>query len=119
MTDELERRFAEAQRDVMDEFKLRMLKVVHDSLSDFYCGVSVHAVTDAHTNFREALRDEMGDSFCSEISSENGHYSWAHSIRMKILETHPEALKNKIIEDLQEKIKSLEGQLDQALSRRY
>lgn len=115
----IEDQFSKAQLDLLDLFKDRMKKVADSVLSDFYCDVLNYATTDAHTNYHNFLRDEFKESFIKEIATEYAHYSWAHSIRIKLLEEYPEVLRNKIIDDLQGRIKSLEEHIEQLRNRNY
>jgi hypothetical protein len=106
-----EMNFNEAQQQLMNKFKKQLSSISEDVLSDFYSNVTPYAETDAHINFKNALRDEIYNDLVKEISSENGMYSWAHTIRMSLLKNHKEELSTKIIEDLQEKISNLEHKL--------
>lgn len=108
----LEEKFSKAQQELIDAFKVKIERAAKDAISDLYADVSSYAVSDAHLNFHNYLRDEFRESLKHEISQEFGHYSWAHSIRMELLKQHPETLRNKIIDDLQDRIKSLEGHIE-------
>jgi hypothetical protein len=46
-------------------------------------------------------------------------YSWAHTIRMALLKNHKEELQNKIIEDLQEKVKESDRRYFEICKRQY
>lgn len=115
---EVEAKFLKAQQEIVDDFRAKLLNVCESVMSVFYCDLTPYAIGDAHINFKNALRDELKESLTKEIASEYGHYSWAHSIRMSLLNQHKDVLQNKIIEDLQEKIKSLEERWDEMLKRR-
>jgi hypothetical protein len=116
---EREEYFARAQADLIERFKVKLKSAADDVLSSMYTDVVNYAATDAHTNYHNFLRDEMRQSLIQEISSEYGHYSWAHGIRMELLNKHPEVLRNKIISDLQEQVKSLKEHVMQLQERRY
>lgn len=115
---ELEQRFGEAQQAAVDTFKNHLKKAFDESMSVFYTDVVNYAATDAHTNYHNYLRDEFRNSFIKEITTQYGHYSWAHSIRMEILAKHRDVLQNKIISDLEEKIESLKNEINQIYERR-
>lgn len=115
----LEEKFGQAQQALIDKFKLLMNDAADKVISDFYTDVAQYASTDAHTNYHNYLRDEFKASLIEEITTKYGLYSWAHSIRMIILEKHRDTLTNKIIEDLQQRIKSLESHVEQLQSRRF
>lgn len=113
MSDEIVSKFEQDQQRLVDAFKSRMKDAAETVLSDLYTDVLNYADTDAHTNYRNYLRDKFRESFRKEICEDYSHYSWAHDIRMLIYNEHKEQLQNKIIEDLQDRIKSLEEHLDQ------
>lgn len=113
MSEILETKFEQAQQDLIDAFKVKMEKAASAVLSDLYTDVSNYACSDAHQNYHNYLRDEFRESLKKEITQEFSHYSWAHSIRMELLEKHPEILSNKIIQDLRDRIKWLEEHIDQ------
>lgn len=113
MSEDIISKFEQEQQRLFDSFKIKMKQVCENTLSDLYTDVVNYADTDAHINYHNFLRDEFRQSFVEEITSKNGHYSWAHDIRMKILEQHKDVLQNKIITDLQDRIKSLEEQIEQ------
>lgn len=116
MNEEIEQAFAKSQQEQIDRFKVKMKSACEEVLSDLYCGIlSEYGVTDAHVNFKNALWDEVRDEFKKEIYSEYGQYSRAHSLRMDLLKNHKEEISNKIIEDLQDRIKSLEEHCDQLM----
>jgi hypothetical protein len=117
MSNELETKFETAQQELVDQFKASLTKAAEAVISDLYTDLSNFATTDAHINYHNYLRDEFRESLRKEIAEENGHYSWAHSIRMELLEKYPEVLRNSIISDLQGKIDSLQETLEQL--RRY
>jgi enamine deaminase RidA (YjgF/YER057c/UK114 family) len=120
MNIDTEEKFAKAQQEQIAIFKVKMKSACEDVLSTMYCDIfSEYGVTDAHVNFKNALWDEVIEDFKKEIVSEYGHYSRAHSLRMELLKNHKEDLQNKIIQDLQEKISSLERNIEQLLSRRF
>lgn len=100
--------FEEQQQELIDVFKEKMKKACEDVIGDFYSDVTPYAEHDATINFKNELRKEIYDEIVKEIKSEHSHYSWAHSIRMALLKQHKEELQNKIIKDLQEKLKSSE-----------
>lgn len=97
--------FEEQQQELVNNFKDRLKKEADDILSKFYTDVTPYAETDATIKFTNKLRDEIYNEIVHEIKSKHTHYSWAHSIRMALLNQHKEELQNKIIEDLQEKVK--------------
>lgn len=117
--DSLEEKFGHAQQELIDKFKLRLKDAADAAISDLYTDVAPFAATDAHTNYHNYLRDEIRASLIEEVTTKYGHYSWAHSIRMTILEVHSDVLRNKIIEDLQQRIQSLEEHIQQLQSRRF
>lgn len=110
--------FAKAQQELVDNFKLKLEDAAKVTLSKLYTDVTNFAATDAHTNYHNFLRDEFRDSLKKEISSEHGHYSWAHGIRMELLNQHADVLRTTIITDLQGRIKSLEEHVRQLQERR-
>ena len=115
--EELEKKFAEAQAGLVESFKHRLRSAHEEVLGNLYTDVVNYAAEDAHVNYHNYLRDEFRASLIEEVTSKYGQWSWAHSCRMKILEKHKDVLQNKIIEDLQEQVKSLENQIEQL--RRY
>lgn len=100
--------FEQQQQELVDSFKLKLKSVADDVISNFYTDVTPYAETDATINFTNKIRDEIYNEIVNEIKSSYGHYSWAHSIRMSLLKNHKDELQNKIIEDLQEKVKTAE-----------
>lgn len=100
--------FAEQQQELCDGFRKQLESVAENVFSKFYTDVTPYAETDATINFENKLRDEIYQEIVNEIKSKHSHYSWAHSIRMALLKQHKEELQNKIIEDLQEKVKTAE-----------
>lgn len=108
----LEAEFAKAQVELMDSFKNKLHTAAKDVLGTMYADIANYATTDAHMNYHNFLRDEFRDSLLKEIAYEGGHYSWAHSIRMTLLEKHVAVLQCKIISDLESKVKSLEQQIE-------
>lgn len=115
----VEEKFEKAQQELVDKFKSRLKSVCEDVLHDIYTDVSNYATTDAHINYHNYLKDEFRASLLKEISSEHGQWSWAHSIRMELLEKHKDILQTKIISDLQERVKTLEEMNQQLHDRRY
>jgi len=113
MTEDIEQKFNEAQAELIEKFKAKLKYAAEDVLSTIYTDVANHASTDAHTNYHNYLRDHFKESLIREITEEYTHYSWAHGIRIELLEKYPEKLKCKIIEDLQEKVKSLNEHIEQ------
>lgn len=110
--------FEEQQQELVDIFKEKMKNVCEDVIGDFYSDVTPYAEHDATINFKNELRKEIYAEIVKEIKSEYSHYSWAHSIRMALLKQHKEELQNKIIEDLQEKLKAAEQRYFE-LCKRY
>lgn len=108
--------FEKSQQDLIETFKEKLQEVAKDVINDFYSNVTPYAETDAHINFVQALRADIYNELVNEIKSQHTHYSWASSIRMALLRDHKE-LQNKIIEDLQGKIKTLEAHLESAQRR--
>lgn len=117
MTYETEEKYGAAKAELIEKFKSQMKLAAESVLSDLYTDVSLHAAGDDFQNYRNVLQSELSKSFTEEISDKFGHYSWAHGIRMKLMEAYPEKIQNKIIEDLQGRIKSLEEHIEQM--RRY
>ena len=113
MTEDIENKFASEQNLLLEGFKSKMKRVCEDVLGTVYTDVSTYAVTDAHINFKNALWDEVYADFKKEIASEYGHYSRAHTLRMDLLRNHKEELSNKIIEDLQANVASLNEHIEQ------
>lgn len=113
MSEEIITAFEKDQADLIDRFKDRMKDACEDVLATLYCDVLNYADTDANTNYRNYLRNKFRESFRKEIAEDYNHYSWAHDIRMLIYNEHKEQLQNKIIEDLQDRIKSLEDHIEQ------
>lgn len=111
--DDYAKRFAEAQQQLLDSFKEKLKTVADVVLSDVYTDVSNFAAGDAYTNYHNLLRDEAREEFRAEIVGKYGQYSWAHGLRMLLLEHHKAEISNKIIEDLQETIVSLKSQIEQ------
>lgn len=109
--------FEVQQQELVDAFRLRLQKEAEDIFSKFYCNVTPYAETDATINFTNKLRDEIYSEIVNEIASKYGPYSWGHSIRMALLKQHKEELQNKIIEDLQEKVRVAEERYFQIIQR--
>lgn len=109
---QLEAAFAYAQQVLIDRFKLKMRDAAESVLDSIYIDVTNHAVTDAHVNYHNHLRNEFRQSLMTEIVSECGQYSWAHQIRMEMLRKHPYDLQTTIIKDLLERVRSLEKQIE-------
>ncbi len=116
---ELEQKFCESQQRLVDAFKQRLVNICNNTLGDLYADVLNYATTDAHVNYHNFLRDEFRESFKKEISEGYGMYSWAHGIRMELLKSHADVLRNRIISDLEEKIASQERTIDELRSRQY
>jgi len=114
---EIEENFEKAQQELIDRFKVRMKDAAQGVLDSMYCDVSNYATTDAHTNYRNYLRDEFESAIKNEILRDYSYHSWAHSIRMELLKQHPEELQTKIISDLQERVESLEDHMQQLRNR--
>lgn len=110
-TEELEKKFGDAQEELLRRFKLKMQDVCDATISSMYTDVANYATTDAHTNYHNFLRDELRAEFIKEITEENSYHSWGHSIRLEILKKYPDKIQNKIISDLQDRVKSLENHL--------
>lgn len=111
--EEIERDFIKAQQEMIDSFKVKLTKAADEAISSLYTDTSIyHAIGDARTNFFNQLRDECYDEFKKDIISQGSHFSWAHSIRMFLLQNHKEDISNKIIEDLQDKVKWLEKHIE-------
>ena len=119
MTEDIENKFASEQNLLLEGFKSKMKRVCEDVLGTFYTDVSTYAVTDAHINFKNALWNEVYADFKKEITSEHGQYSRAHTLRMDLLKNHREEISNKIIEDLQEMVKSKDEHIEQLREMRY
>lgn len=113
----LEDEFNKAQQALIDKFKVKLKNAAEVVLGELYSDVCNYAADDAHTNYHNYLRDEFKASLIREVTEQYSHYSWAHSIRMELLKLHPEQLQNKIISDLQDRIKSLEEHITSL--RRY
>lgn len=89
---ELEEKFNEGQQRLVDAFKVKLSKVAEETLSNLYTDVVNYAATDAHVNYHQYLQDEFQEVIFGRVTEEGGHYSWAHSIRMKLLSDYPDAL---------------------------
>lgn len=109
----IEKKFGEAQAELIENFKTKLRSAAEDVLISMYGDVANYAATDAHTNYHNFLRDEFRESLTTEITEKYGHYSWAHGIRMTLLEKYPEQLRDKLISDLQEEVKSLNEHIEQ------
>lgn len=109
--------FESKQQELLEKFKVQIKNVADSVISDFYTDVTPYAEVDAHVNFTNKLRDEIYNEIVHEIKSKHSHYSWAHTIRMALLKQHKDELQNKIIEDLQEKVKSLEERIHEMIAR--
>lgn len=108
------RTFEKAQQELVDYFKKKMKLCADEVLSTFYTDVTQYADTDAHVNYLNYLKDVFRDEIIREVAeADYSHYSWAHSIRMALMEQYPEKIQSKIITDLQGKIVSLEDQIEQ------
>ncbi len=108
----MEQKFNEAQQELVDRFKEKLKKVSEETLSNLYTDVCNYAASDAHVNYHQYLQDEFQKVIFSRVTEEGGHYSWAHSIRMRLLHDYPDKLRSKIIVDLEERIKSLEQHIE-------
>jgi len=97
----------------IDIFKAKMRKISEEVLGQIYCDCMNYADTDAHINYHNYLKDHFRESLIKEITEGYQHYSWAHGIRMELLAKYPKEISNKIITDLQGKIKSLEEHIEQ------
>lgn len=111
--EKLEQEFSKAQEELIESFKSKIKSSIESVLCGLYTDVGNSATTDAHTNYYNYLKSIFRDSIIKEVASESGHYSWAHGIRMELLKNHPEAIQCKIIDDLQETVKSLESHIEQ------
>jgi hypothetical protein len=109
----IETEFEKHQADLVESFKLKLKNAAECVISKMYTDVSFHAVSDANINYKNHLREECRKEFAVEIAGEYSHYSWAHDLRMSLLKNHKDQLSNKIIQDLQEKVKSLEEHIEQ------
>lgn len=114
----LEQKYGEEMQRLVDDFKNRLKNAADHVIGDFYADVTNYAATDAVTNYHNFLRDEFKEYLKTDILSGGGHYSWAHGIRMELLEKHSGRLSNKIIDDLQEKLKSSESRYQQLMEMR-
>jgi len=119
MNEEIEDKFAKEQTRLIESFKRKMKDVCEDVLGTVYTDVSSWAPIDAHINFKNALWSEVYADFKKEITSEHGQYSRAHTLRMDLLKNHREEISNKIIEDLQEMVKSKDEHIEQLREMRY
>ena len=113
MSEDTIQRYEIEQQALIDRFKNKLKLALEDVLGSMYCDVSIHADTDAHTNYLNYLKDHFKESLTQEIVDGYSHYSWAHGIRMQLLEKYPEKIGSKIISDLQDKVKSLEDHIEQ------
>lgn len=111
--------FNKAQAELIDSFKTKLKSAAEDVLGTMYADVANYAATDAHVNYHNFIRDEFRKSLTKEIAEGYGQYSWAHGVRMTLLEKYPDVLRNKIISDLQERVKSLEEHNEQLRRSRY
>jgi hypothetical protein len=114
--DELQRmelEFSEVQQAMIDSFKKKMTSICEDVLGTIYTNCSQFAVDDAHVNYRNYLRDYFRESLINEITDQYSYHSWAHGIRLELLKKYPEKISNKLIQDLQDKVKSLEEHINQ------
>mgnify|MGYP007100085230 CR=1 FL=1 len=111
--------FESMQQELVDRFKQQLKPIAEKIISEFYTDVTRYAYGDAYINFREMLKEEFRNELIGEIADRYGHYSWAHSIRMELLKKHPENIRNKIIEDLEAKVTSLEEHIEQLRRNRY
>ena len=109
--------FEQQQQELVDAFKSQLAEIAKKTISEFYTDVTTYAEVDASLNFRNMIRDEVFNELIHEIKSKYSHYSYAHQIRMKLLENHKEEISNKIIEDLQDKVASLEDQYSQLIRK--
>lgn len=118
MEKSLEQKYGEEMQRLVDDFKNRLKNAADHVIGDFYADVTNYASTDAITNYHNFLRDEFKAVIRDEVLIGGGHYSWAHTIRMELLEKHPGRLSNKIIEDLQEKLNSADERYNQIVNMR-
>ena len=117
--DEVVTKFEKHQQEIMDAAKDKLKKVCEDVLGEIYIDVAYYADQDANINYINKLREELAEEFMSEIKEKYTYYSWAHHMRMALLKESPEIISNKIIEDLRDKIKSLEDHIEQLRRNRY
>lgn len=120
MSEEIISAFEKAQQDVMDIFKERMKEVAEQVLSKVYTDVTTWADTDAHTNYYNHLRDVLSGRIKKEVlQNQYGEWDWATRLRASIFNEHREELTNKIIEDLELKVKGLKNQIEEIYEGRY
>lgn len=109
--------FKEQQQELVNSFKNNLQRCAEDIISKFYTDVTPYAETDASINFKNMIREETIMALINEVKSEHSFYSCAHSVRMALLKQHKEELQNKIIEDLQEKVKAADERYMQLCKR--
>jgi hypothetical protein len=115
----LEAEYSKAQQELIDKFKDKMNRAAEDVLGEIYCDCTQFATTDAHTNYHNYLKDHFRESLIKEITEEYGHYSWAHDIRMTLMQKYPNAIRTKIIDDLEGTIRTLKDHIEQLQRNRY
>lgn len=114
----IEERFAKAQQRLMDGFRDKLKRVCDDVMGSLYTDVAPYAVTDAHTNYMNLFREMFRESLIRDVAENHSYYSYGHSIRMELMKKYPHIISNKIIEDLQDHIKSLQEHIEQLRSYR-
>jgi hypothetical protein len=115
----MQEEFGKAQQALIDKFKDRMKRAADEVLGELYSDCTQFAVTDAHTNYHNYLKDHFRESLIKEITEEYGHYSWAHDIRMTLMQKYPNAIRTKIIDDLEGTIRTLKNHIEQLQRNRY
>jgi hypothetical protein len=114
----MEQEFSDSQQAMIDAFKKKMASISEDVLGSIYTDCSQFAVDDAHVNYRNYLREYFKESLINEVTDQYSYHSWAHGIRLELLKQYPEKISNKIILDLQDKVKALEEHIQQLRSFR-
>jgi len=104
LTEEGER---EAQA-IFDSFKVRMKKLIEETLSELYTDVAPYIESDSWTNFRNQMLEGFRDYNNRKIQAA---YDFKE-IRQAILREHREAIIADLDQDAQEEIKQLKSTIE-------
>ena len=105
---ELPEQAKKATQEIMDKFKIEMLKISEQALGELYCDVAVYVEEDSWTNFR----NELLDGFCDYNNHKiNSSYDFK-AIRQSILKEYHDDIIKDLNQDMLEEIKELKKHVE-------
>lgn len=109
-----------AASDLIEGFKNRLKDACEEVIGKVYCDYLPHVESDSWMNYRNHMRDSMrGELIAEALDTKYGQYSFGFFVRKKIFDEYKSELISALNKDLEDELKRVKQELNQAYERRY